>query len=150
LAEAGITLDPRDEVDPTLAAVPADDAVIRVVRVDARRLTVRGDVPYRVLRLPDRHLTKGQERVTVRGRAGVKQVTYELLTRDGRHAGKDAVAQKVLRRPVTKVVRYGTKVATFARTGAEGLNWRALARCESGGNPRAVSPYGYYGLYQFS
>lgn len=30
------------------------------------------------------------------------------------------------------------------------LNWAALARCESGGNPRAVNPAGYYGLYQFS
>jgi hypothetical protein len=31
-----------------------------------------------------------------------------------------------------------------------GLNWRALATCESSGNPRAVNPAGYYGLYQFS
>jgi hypothetical protein len=30
------------------------------------------------------------------------------------------------------------------------LNWAALARCESGGNPHAVNPAGYYGLYQFS
>jgi Transglycosylase-like domain/Putative peptidoglycan binding domain len=30
------------------------------------------------------------------------------------------------------------------------LNWRALAQCESSGNPRAVNPAGYYGLYQFS
>jgi Transglycosylase-like domain/Putative peptidoglycan binding domain len=30
------------------------------------------------------------------------------------------------------------------------LNWPALARCESSGNPRAVNPAGYYGLYQFS
>ena len=30
------------------------------------------------------------------------------------------------------------------------LNWRALARCESSGNPRAVNAAGYYGLYQFS
>ena len=33
---------------------------------------------------------------------------------------------------------------------AAGLNWAALAKCESGGNPRAVNPSGYYGLYQFS
>jgi peptidoglycan hydrolase-like protein with peptidoglycan-binding domain len=33
---------------------------------------------------------------------------------------------------------------------ASTLNWRALARCESSGNPRAVNPAGYYGLYQFS
>jgi hypothetical protein len=30
------------------------------------------------------------------------------------------------------------------------LNWRALARCESSNNPRAVNAAGYYGLYQFS
>ena len=30
------------------------------------------------------------------------------------------------------------------------LNWPALARCESSGNPRAVNPAGYYGLYQFT
>lgn len=31
-----------------------------------------------------------------------------------------------------------------------GLNWRALAGCESGGNPRAISAGGRYrGLYQF-
>ena len=31
-----------------------------------------------------------------------------------------------------------------------GLNWSALANCESSGNPRAVNPAGYYGLYQFT
>jgi peptidoglycan hydrolase-like protein with peptidoglycan-binding domain len=30
------------------------------------------------------------------------------------------------------------------------LNWRALARCESGGRTKAVNPRGFYGLYQFS
>ncbi|MBB6173453.1 hypothetical protein HNR23_003513 [Nocardiopsis mwathae] len=32
----------------------------------------------------------------------------------------------------------------------DGLNWAALARCESGGDPAAVNPAGYYGLYQFT
>jgi hypothetical protein len=37
-----------------------------------------------------------------------------------------------------------------ARGAPDGLDWGALARCESGGNPRAVSPNGlYHGLYQF-
>ncbi len=36
------------------------------------------------------------------------------------------------------------------RTRADSLNWAALARCESGGNLRAVNPAGYYGRYQFS
>jgi hypothetical protein len=29
------------------------------------------------------------------------------------------------------------------------LNWTALARCESGGNPRTNTGNGFYGLYQF-
>ena len=34
---------------------------------------------------------------------------------------------------------------------ADSLNWAALAACESGGNPSAVSSTGkYHGLYQFS
>jgi resuscitation-promoting factor RpfB len=40
--------------------------------------------------------------------------------------------------------------STSTGTKADSLNWAALARCESGGNPRAVNPSGYYGLYQFS
>ena len=40
--------------------------------------------------------------------------------------------------------RSATRVSSVAA-----LNWTALARCESGGNPRAVNPAGYYGLYQF-
>jgi hypothetical protein len=27
--------------------------------------------------------------------------------------------------------------------------WRKVANCESSGNPRAVNPAGYYGLFQF-
>jgi hypothetical protein len=30
------------------------------------------------------------------------------------------------------------------------LNWAAMARCESRGNPRSSNRAGYYGLYQFS
>jgi len=41
------------------------------------------------------------------------------------------------------------KRSTYASTGVEHLNWRALAQCEASGNPRAVNPAGYYGLYQF-
>ena len=151
LAEAGIALDPDDEVSPTLDAVPKDEAVIRVVRVDARHISVRVETPYQVRRLPDPRLFKGEERVIVKGRPGLKQVTFALLTRDGRRQAKQPVAEKLLRAPVVRVVRVGTRAPAFARTGAERLNWQALARCESGGNPRAVSRSGgYYGLYQFS
>lgn len=33
---------------------------------------------------------------------------------------------------------------------SDGLNWAAVAQCESGGNPATNTGNGYYGLYQFS
>jgi hypothetical protein len=42
----------------------------------------------------------------------------------------------------------------WVRAGASNITrrdvWGALARCESGGNPRTNTGNGYYGLYQFS
>ena len=48
-------------------------------------------------------------------------------------------------------VAVGAAPASAARTmtKAAKLNWKALAKCESGNRPRAVNPAGYYGLYQF-
>ncbi len=63
----------------------------------------------------------------------------------GRHAtGKVGIV-------LWRVVKGGrAPAASRSDDRVEGLNWAALARCESGGNPRAVNPAGYYGLYQFS
>ena len=48
------------------------------------------------------------------------------------------------------MVLVGTKARPQNTPKADGLNWAALAQCESGGNPQAVNPAGpYYGLYQF-
>lgn len=45
----------------------------------------------------------------------------------------------------------GSSSSSSGSTSSGGLNWAALAGCESGGNPAAVSSTGKYrGLYQFS
>lgn len=63
-------------------------------------------------------------------------VTYRVVTR------------KLVKDPRPHRVLVGQKAHSVP--GTDGLNWGALANCESGGNPRAVNPAGYYGLYQFS
>ena len=54
-------------------------------------------------------------------------------------------------RPAART-RPAVRSRSVSRSGdrVEGLDWRALAHCESGGRPGAVNPAGYYGLYQFS
>jgi resuscitation-promoting factor RpfB len=69
-------------------------------------------------------------------------------------ATKVAAAPKPASTPAAPKPAAAPATSSTPATGggaAGSLNWAALAKCESGGNPGAVSPNGlYYGLYQFS
>ena len=84
--------------------------------------------------------------------AGQGHLPDHVRERQGQQPARWSRARCVAK-PVTQVEQVGTKkpAAGPIPTGSGGgLNWAALAKCESGGNPRAVNPAGYYGLYQFS
>jgi hypothetical protein len=84
---------------------------------------------------------------------GQQATVFRVTTTDGVETARQQVSTTVVTPPVDQLVTVGTKpkpAASTATPGADGLNWTALARCESGGNLRAVNPAGYYGLYQFS
>jgi hypothetical protein len=97
---------------------------------------------------------KGDTKVLVAGRPGVLLRTYTLSFVNGKLAAKHLGSEVQTAAPVTQVLAVGTKPRPAVQRSvgsADGLNWPALARCESGGNPRAVSRNGTYrGLYQFS
>ncbi len=150
LIESGITLAPADQVNPQLDTTPVDGATIRVVRVETRTLSIKIDIPFQVKQIKDPTMFPWEKQVLKPGVAGVKLVTFRLVSHDGKEASKDPVGTQVLSLPITQVERIGTKPTKFAATGEEHLNWSALARCESGGNPHSTNSGGYYGLYQFS
>jgi len=152
LLETGIVLAPQDQVNPQLQATPQDGSIIRVVRIQSKLITLKVDIPFKTTKIPDKTMFSWERKVITKGVPGVKEVTVSLLRRDGKPAGKNTLASRVLRQPVNAVVRVGTKAGKFAMVpGASRLNWAALAMCESHGNPRAVSSAGpYYGMYQFS
>jgi LysM repeat protein len=55
-------------------------------------------------------------------------------------------------RHATKATPRATRSATRPKSsGSASMTaaWRKVANCESSGNPRAVNPAGYYGLFQF-
>ena len=68
------------------------------------------------------------------------------------HRNRTGLVGKLLWRNVIGAAHTSRRAPAPSRSGdrVTSLNWAALARCESGGNPRAVNPAGYYGLYQFT
>ncbi|MCU1592482.1 MAG: Transglycosylase domain protein [Frankiales bacterium] len=154
LMQAGISLAATDRLSAPRAALLTDHMTIRVTRVLGRRVIESYPIPFRTERRPDATLFKGDTKVLVAGRPGVLLRTYTLSFVNGRLTAKHLGSERRTAEPVTQVLAVGTKPrpAVQRSTGsADGLNWAALARCESGGNPRAVSRNGTYrGLYQFS
>ena len=152
LREAGVRLDKDDHVNMGLRHRIESGLQIEVTRVGVRTTSDRYRIEAPVLRRADADRYEGFEKVIQAGRAGVGVVKSRVIRHDGIVVREKELNRRVLREPVRRIVIYGTKERPYSApaTGAEGLNWAALAQCESGGNPRAVNPAGYYGLYQFA
>lgn len=152
LRETGVRLGDDDLVNVGLGHRVDTGLQIVVTRVDTRMRSERYRIDAPVVRRTDPNRYEGYERVVQPGRAGVAIGQVRVVRHDGVVVRTRTVSRHVVRQPVRRIVVVGTKERPYVApgTGAEGLNWGALAQCESGGNPRAVNPAGYYGLYQFS
>nr|WP_187283929.1 resuscitation-promoting factor [Streptomyces sp. adm13(2018)] len=150
LAEAGITLSAQDATSVVPDSFPRDGQTVTVLRITGSKQTREEVVPYAVERTRDPRLFTGTEVVDRQGRAGVRRVTYSLRTVNGVRQKPRRTGEEIVREPVSRQVRVGTRPMPTSVAGADGLDWGALAACESGGRPDAVDPSGTYGgLYQF-
>jgi resuscitation-promoting factor RpfB len=152
LREAGVRLDDDDRVNVKLRRQVESGLQVEVTRVGVRTTSSRYRIEVPVLRRADADRYEGYDRVIQPGRAGFGVLKTRVIRHDGIVVREIELKRQVRREPTRRIVVYGTKERPYSApaTGAEGLNWAALAQCESGGNPRAVNPAGYYGLYQFA
>jgi resuscitation-promoting factor RpfB len=161
LAEAGVELGELDRVQPAGEEPVTAGLTITVQRVRTEQTTAEVAVPFGTERRDDPNLAKGTTKELQAGKNGLARRTTVVTFVDGSVESREVVAEERLAEPVQRILAVGTKpVARTAATSsaprqgtgdADSLNWPALARCESGGNPRAVSSTGKYrGLYQFS
>ena len=150
LTEAGVRLRPQDRVTADLAALPYSEQVVGITRVDGKRVVQEKPIRFEVVKRKSDKLYKGTTKVLEGGKVGIIEKRYEETYLDGKLDSRRLVSQQVTVKPVTQVVLVGTKPVPQNTPEADGLNWAALANCESGGNPDAYNPAGpYYGLYQF-
>lgn len=162
---AGVPLTDKDLVLPARATYPKDGELIKVFKITGKAKIRTESVSYRTKRIADSSMYEGSTKVIRDGKNGSRRVAYEFVKRDGKWVVKRTLFTESLRKSVRQVIRVGTKArpaptpapaparqSAPAPSGSSGgLNWAALAQCESGGNPNAVSANGlYFGLYQFS
>jgi resuscitation-promoting factor RpfB len=150
LTEQGITLGATDRSSLYPEQALLNKMRLQVFRVQVSEVKVATAIPAERVETPDPNAFEGDETVTAPGVDGEQVTTFKVTVVDGVQTAKETLATTVTKKPVPAQVTVGTKPRPTLAPTADGLNWGALAQCESGGNPRAVNGAGYYGLYQFS
>jgi uncharacterized protein YabE (DUF348 family) len=157
LAELGLTLASNDHVSLPSNAPIVSGTVLKVTRVDAGKAdTVTEPIPFSTEKTDSPDLTVGETKVVQPGVAGTLVKNYQVLTVDGREAGRTLVSQNVTVQPVAQKILVGTKpkpapqpTSTDAPTMMNEAMWDKIAQCESSGNWAANTGNGYYGGLQF-
>lgn len=154
LDAADLKLDEHDTVTPKPKARISAGDTIRVRRIEKKIETRTVDLSYETIRKADGDLYEDETEVRTAGSKGEQRQRVRITIVDGKKKDVEILSRKTLDEPVARTVAYGTKERPSSGGNVGGdvdsLNWAALAECESGGNPQAVNPAGYYGLYQFS
>jgi len=166
LGELDVTLAPLDRVSVREGDTGRVEVVVNRVVVAEKKVTKK--VSFDSSTKKDSSAYVGTKKVTTEGKKGTRTIVTRVTTVDGKVTDKVELSDKVTKKPVDEVITVGTKERPVVKTTtsssssgksgpikaggkADDLNWAALARCESGGNPRIVSSNGlYHGLYQFS
>ncbi len=157
LASNRVTMGPTDRLSVSPGTYPLTGMVIAVTRIASGKQVATSVVAHTVRRVADDSLYEGDSRTVDGGRDGVVESVYVVTYTNGKVTGRALASRAMTTSMEPAVVAFGTKklppppptpAASPAHAG--GLDWAALASCESGGNPGAVSEGGAYrGLYQF-
>lgn len=174
LTDQGVQLGPWDSVSAPLDSYPSTGATVTVVRETHSQWLQRNKIGVRTVRVKDHHLTIGTVQLAHGGKAGMRYRLWGIVKDDGVVVSMKLLQDRTVK-ATAKVLLVGTKpkqadsvqaLQTTSRPTSSpsstrhttsvpttkkgsGLNWGALARCESGGDPTLVDGP-YYGLYQFS
>jgi uncharacterized protein YabE (DUF348 family) len=179
LTEQGVVLGAEDTVTPAVDTALTDGLVIQVTRIATTSVTEEVEVPQPAdQQVEDDSMDSGTSTVTQQGAPGKDSVTYQVVTTNGQQTAKNEASRTPITAAQPTIVTVGTKKAAVVRSssssssggsssssssssgssssnsapassGSSGINWDAIANCESTNNWSINTGNGYYGGLQF-
>ena len=160
LEEQGVKVDRDDIVKPALGKLLDKRDKVTVTKVRVVKKAVKNEpISFSTVTTYDDTMLEGNEETVREGRAGRRDVTYQLRYENGKLVTRRVVDVRDYVAPVNTLVKVGTKepepepepvAPTTPVYSSGGTVWDAIAQCESGGNWAANTGNGYYGGLQFS
>jgi len=158
----GIKVRPGDRLSLKSTAALRNGQRIVLQRVTRKLIIQHESIGYSTTKQHDASMYDDQSTVVRDGKTGTASVRYSVVYVDGKLVGKTRVSSKTLAAPVSKIEKVGTKSrpappaappssggGASPPANTSGLNWDAVADCESGGNWHINTGNGFYGGLQF-
>jgi len=117
-----------DEVSPSLDSQIEDNMRVQIVNVEKKELVQNEPVNFETIVEKDESLDKSVSKVKSEGVNGEKEVTYEVLYRDGVETSRNVTSTKTITEPKNEIVIKGTG-QVYASRGGESINYKEKLNC---------------------
>lgn len=136
LKAAKISVDSSDVSKPGLGTPLADGMKITLTMVDQKSQKRRVAVPFSTKRVETPSMAKGATEIATKGVKGTNEETWIVVYKDGKKVSEKKVSTKVVKAPVTQVVKVGTKKAESSSASSRS---NAGSRSNSGSTSNPVT-----------
>lgn len=118
LADNGIEFsEGLDEISPNIDSKIQEDSTIQIVNVEKKEVKELETISYETVVEKDSKLMNGNEEVKTEGSNGQKEVTYEVVYKDGVETARKAKSTKTISEPKNEVIVKGTGTILTASRG---------------------------------
>ena len=108
--EYGLDVADGSKIEPGRDAQLEDGMTVEILRKIVKTEVQKEETPFETIRRADNSMAEGKSKVTRKGRKGKDKVTYEVTYLGGVEKSRKEVKRKTIRKPVAKIVNYGTMV----------------------------------------
>ena len=106
-----------DEISPDLNSKVEENSIIQIVNVEKQEIKEMETISYETVVEKDSKLISGDKEVKTRGVNGQKEVTYEVVYKDGVETNRQIKSSRTISEPKNEVIVQGTGTILTASRG---------------------------------
>lgn len=129
LESQGIEFDKDvDEVSPSLDSKIEGDVSVQLVKVDTKDIVEKQPINFDTIVEKDENLDSSVQKVKSEGVNGEKEITYQIIYKDGVEVSRDVKSTKTISEPQNEIVVKGTG-QVYASRGGDKINYKKKFSC---------------------
>ncbi len=134
LDKQGVSLGKNDLVTPGTEKALTGNIHISVIQVNIRSEVIHKPIAFEVQESKDATLSWRKRLVTQKGEKGIRELTYEVISHDGKEIKRTLVENTIAKEPLPEIATQGTKVEVGKKHTGLG-SWYSFTGTLSAANP---------------